>query len=340
MFGLNVGNLNIGSAKSMAEEIEERDQKIAEYENLLSELAGLKESSREYFTELVADRAEMDKSLTKVVGFVHEGGELANAGAGDATDLEKRLASAREKLGTSGTREKDFSVAMDATAAELTDIVEQNKHFTTPAKELAAGAKSLREELAAAQGQAEELSTYFRNMSVTALTAAIDAGRMGAGAEKFVQTAEDIRIQSEQKERTMQEMIAAMQSLTARLDAFDENIEKMTLLQKDSNMASYQALTHLEERRKALEGAGDAPDAGKELAELAEKAASLKAKQERIFEKQNAILDEMEVLGQNFMEERKASEKAEEDFARAFGTISFPTLAKIKLMGQHPSGLD
>lgn len=333
-----MGSVNLGAARGMADELREKDEKIAEYEKLLSELARLKEDGKGYFTELTADRAEMDKSLTKVVGHVHESGELANAGNIEAAELEKGLLEAREQLKSVKEREERFSEVLETTTQELTMVVEQNKHFSTPAKDLVAGANDLRTGIHAAEEQAEAMSAFFRNMSVTALTAAIDAGRMGESASKFVQTAEDIRIESEKKEKEMHALVEALQGLTARLDALEANVEKMNLMQKDSNKASYDVLTHQEERQKEfLQAEASAGSVVSDLKSLQEKASSLKKKQTRFFEKQNAILDEMETLGQSFMEERNSSEKAEEEFMSVLGTISFSACSQTQADGAEPT---
>ncbi|MBQ6441028.1 MAG: hypothetical protein IJJ13_00345 [Lachnospiraceae bacterium] len=333
MFGVNVGNLNLGSVKGMAEEIQEKTEQIAEYERLFSDLAKLKENGKAYFGKLSDDRNGMDQSLTKVVDFVHEGGELANDGTKEATELESRLSALSGEAASSGAQETDLSGAMNETRQDLIDLVEQNKHFSAPAKEVAAGAKDIREELLAVQEETKALSAYFRSVSVMSLTAAIDAGRMGESASKFVQTAEDIRIESEKEERVLQKLIGKLQSLHARMDALDASVEKMNALQTDVNKACYRTLTNHEERIRKSQSAAAKKSVSEELPSLKEMAASLKKKLRRIFDKQNAILDEMESLGENFMDEQKASERAEGEFTETLGRISFSACSQTQADG-------
>ncbi len=336
MFGVNVGNLNLGSVKGMAEEIQEKTEQIAEYERLFSDLAKLKENGKAYFGKLSDDRNGMDQSLTKVVDYVHAGGELANDGAKEAAELESRLSAMSGEAASSGAQETDLSGAMNETRQDLVELVEQNKHFSAPAKEVAAGAKDIREELLAVQEETKALSAYFRNVSVMSLTAAIDAGRMGESASKFVQTAEDIRIESEKEERVLQELIGKLQSLHARMDALDASVEKMNALQTDVNKACYRTLTNHEERIRKSQPAAK-KSVSEELPSLKEMAASLKKKLRRIFDKQNAILDEMESLGENFMDEQKASERAEGEFTETLGRISFSACSQTQADGAEPT---
>ena len=333
MFGVNVGSLNLGSVKGMAEEIREKTAQITEYETLLSDLARLKENGATYFEKQAGYRTAMDKSLTKVVDFVHEGGELANDGDKEASDLEERLHALEEEMIRSGEGAANLSDAMNETKQELTDLVEQNKHFSAPAKELADGAKDIREELAAVQEETKALSAFFRNVSVMSLTAAIDAGRMGESASKFVQTAEDIRIESEKEERALQSLTEKLQSLHARMDALDASVAKMNALQTDANKACFRTLSNHEERIRKCQDAGGGISAKEEIPSLRKLADSVKKKLQKIFDKQNAILDEMESLGTNFMDEQKVSDKAEDEFTGTLGRISFSACSQTQADG-------
>ena len=333
MFGVNVGNINLGSVKGMADEIQEKTDQIAEYERLFSDLAKLKESGKAYFEKLSENRDEMDRSLTKVVDCVRDGGELANEGEKEASDLEKKLTALEEEVSASREGALALSGAMEETGRELTELVEQNKHFSAPAKDLAAGAKDIRDELTAVCEETKALSAFFRNVSVMSLTAAIDAGRMGESASKFVQTAEDIRIESEKEERVLKDLTKKLQSLHARLDAFDASVEKMNVLQTDANKACYRTLANHEERMKKTKGAGAHGFLLKELPSLKGLASSVKKKLHQVFEKQNAILDEMESLGTDFMDEQKASEGAEDEFTEVLGRISFSACSQTQADG-------
>ncbi len=91
MFGISIGSYRSGYIRDMEEELREKDRRIEEYEKLFAGLAVLKEESGEYFKALRDGRTSMDKSLTSVVDYVHEGGELASEGNVKAAELEKEL---------------------------------------------------------------------------------------------------------------------------------------------------------------------------------------------------------------------------------------------------------
>ncbi len=271
MFGISIGDFKSGSFREMEEELREKDKKIEEYEKLLADLARLKESSQDYFDGLRKSRKAMDQSLTGVVDYVHEGGELASAGNLTADEIEKAL-------------------------KKLSDDVKETRD---PLSEV----PRLREELAAASEELSGMGEFFRNISVTCLTAAIEAGRLGESASKFVKIAEDIRIESEKREHGMTALSDAVRELSIRVDALSE---------------------------------ASLPDAEK-INVLKEKMEALKYDLAEIFKKQNSILDEMENLGKNFIEERDASETAEEKFGESIGRISFSACSQTHADGAEPT---
>lgn len=271
MFGISIGGFRSGSFRELEEELREKDRKIEEYEKLLADLAKLKEQSQDYFSELRKGRKEMDHSLTSVVDYVHEGGELASAGNLTADEIEKAL-------------------------KKLSDDVKESRD---PLSEI----PRLRDELAAASEALSGMEDFFRNISVTCLTAAIEAGRLGESAAKFVQIAEDIRIESEKREHAMTALSGAVRELSIRLDALSE---------------------------------ASLPDAER-IGVLKEKMEALKYDLAEIFKKQNSILDEMENLGKNFIEEGEASDRTEEIFTESIGRISFSACSQTQADGAEPT---
>lgn len=267
MLGISIGGFRTGSFREMEEELREKDRRIEEYEKLLSDLANLKEQSQDYFEELRKGRKDMDRSLTTMVDYVHEGGELSSEGNLTADEIEKGLARLQGEV----------------------------KEMRDPLSEI----PRLRDELKGANEALSEIGGFFRDISVLCLTAAIEAGRLGTSAEKFVQVAEDIRIEAEKREHGMKALSDTMREVTLRVEA----LSKAALPEADG------------------------------IGELKEKTESLKYDLAEIFKKQDAILDEMEALGKSFMEEGEASEKTEGRLREALGKISFSACSQTQADG-------
>lgn len=62
---------------------------------------------------------------------------------------------------------------------KVVEIVENNKHFTTPMKHISEAPQALREMRQALGERAERMEELSKTMGVLALNSAIEAGRMG-----------------------------------------------------------------------------------------------------------------------------------------------------------------
>ena len=117
------------------------------------------------------------------------------------------------------------------------------------------------------------------------------------------------------------------------MDALDASVAKMNALQTDANKACFRTLSNHEERIRKCQDAGGGISAKEEIPSLRKLADSVKKKLQKIFDKQNAILDEMESLGTNFMDEQKVSDKAEDEFTGTLGRISFSACSQTQADG-------
>ena len=77
---------------------------------------------------------------------------------------------------------------------EMAQLVEENKHFTTPSKFLNEFPVALKAENEKTREELEKMQDCGKQMGVLALNAAIEAGRMGEGGKQFVTAAETIRV--------------------------------------------------------------------------------------------------------------------------------------------------
>lgn len=121
------------------------------------------------------------------------------------------------------------------TAAEL---VEENKHFTSPAKYLTEAPASLKQSCQSYEEQLQEMAEYGRSMGVMALNAAIEAGRMGENAKQFVLASEEIRQTALAYEKAAITMKEEVVSSRAKIDELEETIHHLVSLLKDSNMGT------------------------------------------------------------------------------------------------------
>lgn len=133
------------------------------------------------------------------------------------------------------------------------NLVEENKHYTSPAKYLTEAPGTLKQSCESYENMLDEMAENGRKMSVMALNAAIEAGRMGESAKQFVAASEEIRQTALSYEKSAQAMKEEVLSSKARIAELEEVIHHMVALTKESNMGAARILKKSQETQKLVE---------------------------------------------------------------------------------------
>lgn len=139
------------------------------------------------------------------------------------------------------------------TAAEL---VEENKHFTSPAKYLSEVPNTLKQNCQSYEQQLDDMTDYGKRMGVLALNAAIEAGRMGESGRAFVLAAEEIRqtaVSYEKAAVTMKEEVVASREKIAELE---ETVAHLIALMKENNVGTAKLFKKCQETKNFMEQSG------------------------------------------------------------------------------------
>lgn len=134
-----------------------------------------------------------------------------------------------------------------------TALVEENKHFTSPAKYLSEVPNALRQNCQSYEQQLEEMTDYGKRMGVLALNAAIEAGRLGESGKGFVLAAEEIRqtaVSYEKAAISMKEEVAASKEKIAEME---DTISRLIALLKENNVGTAKLFKKCQETQKFME---------------------------------------------------------------------------------------
>lgn len=129
----------------------------------------------------------------------------------------------------------------------VTELVEENKHFTSPAKYLTEAPTVMKQSYESYEAQLDEMAEYGRQMGVMALNAAIEAGRIGESAKQFVAVSEEIRQTAMVYEKAASSMKEEIAASKAKIDELEEIIHRLVALTKDSNMGTTRLLKKCQE---------------------------------------------------------------------------------------------
>lgn len=135
-------------------------------------------------------------------------------------------------------------------------LVEDNKHFTSPAKYLSEAPATLKQSCQSYEKQLDDMAEYGKRMGVLALNAAIEAGRIGESGMPFVLAAEEIRQTAVSYEKAAVTMKEEVEASYAKIAEMEETIQHLVSLLKENNMGTAKLFKKCQETQNAMAHSG------------------------------------------------------------------------------------
>lgn len=227
----------------------------------LSGIRGQKDNVTEQFARMTASRAQLEKELEEFREQMQQVHELAENSAKAAGEIYSTIAEYDGSIRNFETNHTAFVAKVRTQNEKIVEIVENNKHFTTPMKYITETPAALREGQAVLKARADRMAELSKNMSVLSLNSAIEAGRMGESGSKFVAAAEEIRLYSDTYEREARELKEQLEAADARIAELEEQAHHLSELLKENNISmgklykdSSQSMAAYEEQQLKLKG--------------------------------------------------------------------------------------
>lgn len=199
--------------KEQQERIEYLEQKLAEQEAFIRQLAGAKQGAEEHFATIRKQDERIRQQLSDITEVIRIKKDTAEHLCHETEQTGNQLKELAEQTTERIRREKTVDEFLQK-AADIPQKIELIKKQQQ-------GAWSIQQESNEACNQSiEKLSEQLfslqeksKNMSVLALNAAIEAGRMGEGGMKFLHASEEIRQMAEEYAQGLQEMTDGLQKI-------------------------------------------------------------------------------------------------------------------------------
>lgn len=223
--------------KALEEELEAVKKENERKGELFLRILEQKDNVVEQFARMTASHAQMEKDVEQVKEHMRSCHELAVNSEKTAGDIHNVMITAKNGVSTFDANHSVFVKQMHTQGERIVEIVEINKHFTTPMKYITEAQNASREERKQLGKRAERMIELSKNMSVLSLNAAIEAGRMGDAAVDFITAAEDIRTFSENYEREAKEMQEQLAQSEKRAAELEEQIRQLNELLKENNIS-------------------------------------------------------------------------------------------------------
>lgn len=227
----------------------------------------LEEQRNEAFAQIIEQRQEFETSVAlvetsekriqedanQVMENTNHLAEYAMRNIEAESELLFTLDDFSKSLRMAGEEHNQLVEAQNQQVEAVAALVEENKHYTSPAKYLTEFPAELKPVLEGYESKLQDMANSGKEMTVMALNAAIEAGRMGESGKQFVLAAEEIRKEAIGYERAALTMKEELNSAYAKIDELQEVITRLVGLMKDNNMGTTKVLKKVMETNKLLE---------------------------------------------------------------------------------------
>lgn len=223
--------------KALEEELSAVKAENVRRGELLAEIVGQKDDMSEQFAQMTASNAQLRDDVAQVSEHIQQMFELAENSAVAASEVHGAMVEINNGIGTFDVNHSVFVSQMKKQNEKIVEIVEKNKHFTTPMKHISEAPAALKEERQDIREHAMRMKELSKNMSVLSLNAAIEAGRLGEAGSRFVTAAEDVRTFAEKYEAEAAAMEEKLTVSDQRITELEEQIHHLNELLKENNIS-------------------------------------------------------------------------------------------------------
>jgi methyl-accepting chemotaxis protein len=309
-----------GKKKNSKEEIEQMEQSLEQGNQLLSEFSGKKEWVNSNYNHISKSRQQMESDIDRILDHINSASEVAARGSELSAKLSHDLDGMQEQMGKAETAYQKTIALIAEDAQECQNLVEENKHFTTPSKYLNELPNELRQANAGYRESLKLMGEQSRQMGVLALNAAIEAGRLGEPGLQFVAAAEEIRSYSKHYDDTANELLHKINDSDEKIVEMEETIHHLIALLKESNMGIAHLMKELNRLKQHVDGNPYHPFS-EEIKNIREGMTELKNGSEEIIKSEERSRMQMD----DITEEVEAQKKSEQELIGELQKLFYAT---------------
>ena len=258
-----------------------------------------------HFESQITAQGEMDKELTKVVNQAYETLEETGESTKVLEQLAMELTSMRGQMEDEEQDKRKLQEVAGRQIDQMATIVEENKNSMEPVSALQETKTALKNHSDAMQLEVGHMLEYAKQMTVSSLSCAIEAGRMGDSGKGFVEASEDVRMLSSAYERAAQVVERQLNDMEKRLRQLDEQVAALLKSNKDTNASISRLSKNITQQDEICTRAAERHYLEKAAA-ISEYIKKLSQSTQQIDTLQHQTLSDIENIGTSFMNEQEA----------------------------------
>ncbi len=263
-----------------------------------------------HFEAQITAQGEMDKELTKVVSQAYETLEETGESMKVLEQLAMELTSMRGQMEDEEQDKRRLQEVAGKQIDQMAVIVEENKNSIEPVTALQETKNALKSYAEAMQMEVSHMMEYAKQMTVSSLNCAIEAGRMGDSGKSFVEAAEDVRLLSSAYERAAASVSRQLNDIEKRIRQMDEQTAALMKSNKDTNLSITRLSKNITQQDEICTRAAERHYLEKAAA-ISDYIKKISQSSHHIDALQHQTLSDIERIGDSFMSEQEARKALE-----------------------------
>jgi len=200
-----------------------------------------------------------------------------------------------------------------------TALVEDNKHYTTPAKYLTEVPNTIKEVCESYGQHLDEMAEHGKKMGVLALNAAIEAGRMGTSGKQFVDAAEEIRQTASSYEKAALSMKEELENSKEKIKELEEVVYHLVSLLKETNMGPARLMKKCQETNQLIQNSSTR-DYSEDMILLRDKVIGMRNLDEEIAKIGERNKIQLSDIGEDILNQKKELAELESNISHLIDT--------------------
>lgn len=243
-----------GKKKYSREDVEQIEKNLELGTWFIQDFSDKKEWVASNYDRINRSREQMEADIERIMEHINSATEVAKNESEVTASLSYELDTMRQQLDAFEGAFKETVEMITNHFSECQNLVEDNKHFTTPSKIMSELPNEWKNQNNSYRGSLEMMSEQGKQMGVLALNAAIEAGRMGEQGRQFVTAAEEIRNYSKKYEETVRELSEKIDASDAKIAQMEDVIHHLIGMLKESNMGIAHLMKDCSQIKKHVDG--------------------------------------------------------------------------------------
>lgn len=223
--------------KALEEQLQAAKEKDQQRKEQLQKIIEQQEGTQEQFARITASRAQTEQNMQRLTELMEQFGAFSEGSEIAAVQLHSWIVAINNAVETFDVNHSVFLKQKKQQDEKIMEVVENNKHFTTPMKYISELPAARKEEERTMRARAQHMTELSKNMTVLSLNAAIEAGRMGEAGSRFVATAEEIRSFSEEYGKDAADLLEQLDQAEEKNRELEEQIHHLNGLLRENNIS-------------------------------------------------------------------------------------------------------